>query len=111
MNLRHERNANANTTFNHIPESIHTLYSLALHRPIGTPHSHRHTIFRVVPRDWRFLWILAACLVGFHWCTTLNAYANIQRNGDASSGPLDQNKHVHVNLQTTAMSDLLLVLC
>lgn len=72
MNLRNRMKANANSTFTHILALIHTLYILVLHRPIGTPHPHRHTIFRVViPQDWRFLWILAACLICFHGMTEM----------------------------------------
>ncbi len=70
------------------------------------PHTQTHNL-----QDWRFLCILAACLIGFHGMTamyyTLNSNTNNQQNREASSRPLEPNTHMHVNLQTTAMCDLL----
>ncbi len=69
-------------------------------------HTPTHTIFRT--GGFSISWQLVS-LVFREWqqCTTLNSNANNQQNRDASSRPLEPNTHMHVNLQTTAMSDLL----
>lgn len=108
MNLRHRRKANANSTFPHtciVPHTLYPSFAMAYRDPTH-PHTQTHNL-----QDWRFLWILAACLIGFHGMTaiyyTLNSNTINQQNREASSRPLEPNTHVHVNLQTTAMSDLL----